>query len=145
MGKKRGKKPVKIGSQASLEVEAGQTVEWTRSTWWRSPVLRCHGLFDTELKNDETFAHTFEARGAYEVVVGSSLVQRIKVVKTDGECYTDSDSFADSDDVFSDGSFTVPPGEDYASAWWEHKAVHRRDSPSPTRWSPTALALPRDD
>lgn len=98
----------------NVQLEIGQRVQWTYEEaegrhQSMSPRIKCEGLFESNrlTPSKPSFAYTFRSRGSYEVVISSqpNVLQSIKVVPTEGECYTESDSFADSDDDFSDDDF----------------------------------------
>ena len=88
-----------------LEIERGDRVRW-RYDCEADDVggVRCAGVFESDpLKS--SFDFVFTERGSYEIAstLWPRVKQSIKVVATQGLCYTESDSsFADSDDDFSD-------------------------------------------
>lgn len=107
-----------------VQVEIGQRVQWTYEEAElrqqnMSPRIICKGLFKSDklTPSNPSFAYSFRSRGLYEVVISSrpNILQSIKVVSTEGECYTESDSFADSDDDFSDDNFPYVSADDPAS------------------------------
>ena len=115
-----------------LQIERGQRVEWYASTDEERPGIRCPGIFGSSL--DETFSFQFQERGTYEIIhTGSGMLQSIKVVATEGQCYTASDSFADSDDDFSDGELPYTFDMLLAHPYGVEDSETTRESRSPSK------------